>query len=61
MARAHSSDRNLGDPAVCGKSEEAIVALKRLIPVEPRASTCAMLSEKRRELIDENIYDRKRS
>jgi len=44
---------------VCGKSEEAIVAVKRLIPVEPRASTCAMLSEKRRDLVDGNIYDRK--
>lgn len=43
----------------CGKSEEAIVAVKRLIPVERSASTCVMLSEKRRELIDENIYNRK--
>lgn len=59
MARAQSSDRNLGDPVICGKSEEAIVAGKRLTPVERRASTCAKLSEKRRELIDENIYDRK--
>jgi len=43
----------------CGKSEEAIVAVKRLTPVEQRASACVRLSKKRRELIDGNIYDRK--